>query len=49
MIKIKQSKKNIMYLIIGRITTAISIYIMIEILITKVLLYIIDNCITTIK
>lgn len=49
MIKIRQTKRNIMYLIIGRILTAISIYIMIEILTTKALLYIINNCITTIK
>lgn len=43
-IKIKQTKANLIYMILGRITT----YIAIEVVLFKILLYILDNCITTI-
>jgi len=49
MLKIRQNKKNIFYILLGRAVAFLTIYIAIEILITKALLYVINNCITTIK
>lgn len=45
--KIKNNKRNIFYMIIGRVATFILLYaIMLQVSI-KILLYIVDNCITT--
>lgn len=46
-VKIKNSKKNIFYNIIGRITTYLIIWGLLVNLSIKLLIYIIDNCITT--
>ena len=43
-VKIKQTKANLIYMLIGRLTT----YIAIEIALYKILILILDNCITTI-
>ncbi len=48
-LKIRNTKSNIVFLVIGRLTTYISIYIAIEVLLYKAMIYILDNCITTIK
>jgi len=45
--RIKQNKKNIIYLIIGRITTFLLIYGISILAFIKVLEYIVNNCITT--
>ena len=42
-IKIKQTKKNMFFVIVGRITT----YIVIEMIIYKILNWVLCNCITT--
>lgn len=45
--RIKQNKKNIIYLIIGRITTFLLIYGISILAFVKVLEFIVNNCITT--
>lgn len=47
MLKIKQNKKNIMYLIIGRVLAAGVVYSAILFGCYKALIYILDHCITT--
>lgn len=47
--KIKIRKKDIIYMIIGRITVFLGCYIGIEILLYKAFIYILDNCITTLR
>lgn len=48
-IKIKNTKRNILYLIIGRLTTYIFLYCAMVQLFIKCSLYIINNCITTLN
>jgi len=45
--RIKQNKKNIIYLIIGRITTMLLLYVGIIKIGLIILEYIVNNCITT--
>ncbi len=45
--RIKNTKKNILYLIIGRITTFLLIYGISILAFVKVLEFIVNNCITT--
>lgn len=45
--KIKNNKKNIFFVIVGRITTYILIYGLLVNISLKILLYIVNNCITT--
>lgn len=46
-LRIKNTKSNIFFLIIGRLATYFSLYVTIEILLYKIIIYILDNCITT--
>ena len=47
--RIKNSKKNVMYMIIGRLFVSIGIYgIALQVSI-KILEFVVNNCITTIK
>jgi len=46
-IRIKNNRKNIIFLIIGKITTCILIYGLLVNISLKILLYIVNNCITT--
>lgn len=46
-VKIKNTKKNIIFLIIGRITTYILLYGISVLAFIKVLEFIVNNCITT--
>lgn len=48
-IKIKQTKKNMFFVIVGRITTYLLLYFIIIQVSIKILLYILNNCITTLK
>lgn len=45
--RIKNTKKNIIFLIIGRITTFLLIYGISILIFIKVLEFIVNNCITT--
>lgn len=45
--RIKNTKKNIIFLIIGRITTFLLIYGISILIFVKVLEFIVNNCITT--
>jgi len=45
--RIKQNKKNIIYLIIGRLTVYFIIWGLLVNISIKILLYIMNNCITT--
>ena len=45
--RIKQDKKNIIYLIIGRLTVYFIIWGLLVNISIKILLYIMNNCITT--
>lgn len=45
--RIKQNKKNIIYLIIGRLTSLLIVWGLLVNLNIKLLIYIIENCITT--
>ena len=47
--RIKQNKKNIFFVVVGRITTMLLLYAIILQVSIKILLYIVNNCITTIK
>ena len=47
MIKLKNNKKNIFFAIIGRIATYIFLYGLSINITLKILLYIVNNCITT--
>ena len=47
--KIKNNKINKMYVVIGRLATYFFIYASMIQVTTKILLYIVNNCITTIK
>lgn len=49
MVKMKNNKKNIFYMLLGRLATFILCYISVLWVSYKVLEFIIDNCITTIK
>lgn len=46
-VKIKNTKKNILYNIIGRITTLLIVWGLLVNTSIKILLYIMNNCITT--
>ena len=46
-VKIKNTKKNKIYLIIGRLTTVVVVWGLLVNLNIKLLIYIIENCITT--
>ena len=46
-IRIKQNKKNIFFVILGRLATYILIYGLLVNISLKILLYIVNNCITT--
>lgn len=46
-VKIKNTKKNIFYNIIGRIATLLIVWGLLVQLNIKLLIYIVDNCITT--
>lgn len=46
-IRIKNNRKNIFFVIIGRIATYILIYGLLVNITLKILLYIVNNCITT--
>lgn len=48
-LKIKNTKKNIIYLLIGKLFVNISLYLIALQTSYKVLMFIIDNCITTLK
>lgn len=45
--RIKQNKKNIFFVIVGRITTFVVIYGLIILVGIKILEYVVNNCITT--
>jgi len=47
-IKIRNTKSNIFFIIIGRLATYFTIYVAIEIFLYKIIIYVLDNCITTI-
>lgn len=47
--RIKNNRKNKIFLIIGRITTYIFLYCLSININLKILLYIVNNCITTLK
>lgn len=46
-LKIKNNKKNMFFVIVGRITTMLLLYAIILQISIKILLYIVNNCITT--
>ena len=46
-VKIKNTKKNKIYLIIGRLTSILIVWGLFVNISIKLLIYIIDNCITT--
>lgn len=46
-IRIKQNKKNIFFVILGRLATMLLLYAIILQISIKILLYIVNNCITT--
>ena len=48
-LKIKNNKKNIIYMLIGRITTYLLIYVVSIMTTVKILELIVNNCITTLK
>lgn len=45
--RIKQNKKNIMFLIIGKLTSLLIVWGLLVNITIKILLYIMNNCITT--
>lgn len=45
--RIKNNKKNIFFVIVGKITTYLLLYAIILQVSIKILLYIVNNCITT--
>lgn len=47
--KIKNSKKNVMYMIVGRLFVSIGIYAVVLQVSIKILEFVVFNCITTIK
>lgn len=46
-IRIKQNKKNMFFVIVGRVTTMLLLYAITLQISIKILLYIVNNCITT--
>lgn len=46
-IRIKQNKKNMFFVVVGRITTYFIIWGLLVNISIKILLYILENCITT--
>lgn len=46
-VKIKNNKKNIFFVIVGRLATMLLLYAIILQISIKILLYIVNNCITT--